>query len=495
MLAAFIALPTMFLVYFVGAPKPWRQRLADLMLAAVVLMATALPWVLAYELTPAEHRPYIGGSSQNSMLELMVGHNGIGRFVSRIMPSTTARNEVAGAQPPNTPAQGDPGPGEAAQTRPRGVVPRLFVNAPAGPLRFADGQLLAQIAWLLPLALMALVPGAFQDRFRRPLAPAQLALFFWFCWIVNYAAVYSYAGGIMHFYYLSTMAPALAALAGIGVVSLWGHYRKKGSGAVLLPATLLLTAAWQLHVQADALGWSFHALREPSSDWLGWLHFALIGGTFAAVAGLLPGVFRQTTGKIAGGLARGALGLGLLALLVVPVAWSLSSVLVAGHGVLPSADLYRLDPAVRDADARVRGRFGQSIDTSRLVRFLLASRRGEHYLLATSTTHLAAPIIIQTGEDVMARGGYHGLNPVLTPERFARMVETGRIRFAMLGDVSPLYRRMGADAAGKPIADWIRANGRLVPPKLWRSRGSVGQSGMELYELLPEAGWVPASGG
>jgi 4-amino-4-deoxy-L-arabinose transferase-like glycosyltransferase len=185
-------------------------------------------------------------------------------------------------------------------------------------------------------------------------------------------------------------------------------------------------------------------------------------------------------------LARGALGLGLSALLLLPAAWALSSVLIAGYGVLPSADLYRLDPLARSAGARVRGNFGRSLDTSKLVGFLRANRRGERYLLATSTTQLAAPIIIETGEEVMARGGYHGLNPAMTPEKLARMVETGEIRYAALGDVSPLFQKMGADAAGRANADWIRANGRPVPLRLWRSRGLP--RGMELYDLAPKTG-------
>jgi len=443
MLAAFIALPTMFLVYFASAPKSWQQRLADLTLAAIVLMATALPWVLAYELTPVDHRPYVGGSSQNSMLELVVGHNGIGRFVSRVMPTTATPNEPPSAQSPAAPVQTAPDAADNAEIKPRGVGPRLFVRAPPGPLRFIDGQLLAQAGWLLPFAVMALVLGAFQWSFRRPLPPAQSALFFWFCWIANYVVVYSYAGGIMHFYYISTIAPALAALAAIGVVSLWDYYQQKGSRAIYLPATLLLTAAWQLYVQVDALGWTFNTLRQASGDWLRWLHVALIGGTLVAVAGLLYDLSKQESRPSTRAFTAGALGLGLLALLVVPVAWTLSSVLVAGYGVLPSADLYRLDPAVRNADVRVRGRFGQSIDTSRLVRFLRANRNGERYLLATSTTQVAAPIIIQTGEEVMARGGYHGLNPVLTPEQFAAIVKARQIRFVMLGDVSGIYQRMG----------------------------------------------------
>ena len=81
---------------------------------------------------------------------------------------------------------------------------------------------------------------------------------------------------------------------------------------------------------------------------------------------------------------------------------------------------------------------------------------------------LAAPIIIQTGEPVMARGGFHGLDPILTPDKLARMVDANEVRFAMLNDLSLVSRRMGAETAGRPLADWVRANGKLVDPALWR---------------------------
>jgi len=62
----------------------------------------------------------------------------------------------------------------------------------------------------------------------------------------------------------------------------------------------------------------------------------------------------------------------------------------------------------------------EPFDTSGLVAFLQANRAGERYLLATSTTRLAAPIIVGSGEAVMAMGGFHGLNPILTPDKLGR---------------------------------------------------------------------------
>ncbi len=501
MLAAFVVIPAFALVYLLGAPLPLRRRLLDLGLAGVVLAAVSAPWVLAYELTAPERRPFVGSTRQNSMVELAFGHNAVGRFV-RVGSSPRAAS--AAAPPAVTPTMGA-----------RNPYAGLFVRAPVGPLRLADGQLAGQVLWLLPLAAAGVAAGAFHAARRRPpLAPAHLALILWAGWALTYGAIYSYAGGIFHFYYLSTMAPPLAALAGIGVAGLWGFYLQGGRRALLLPAALLVTAAWQAHVELSALGWTPAQLwertaaplagRPGDAGWLAWLHLAMLGGALVNALALLAMAALASSRELVRGLARGALVAGVLGLLAAPVAWALSSVLVAGNGVLPSADLGRLISAEADPDElamRERGRAARAAGGRRLVGFLAANRRGERFLLATSSTRAAAPIIIETGEPVMAMGGFHGLDPILTPEALARMAEQGHVRFVMLGDLSPISRRMGGEAAGRPVADWVRANGTLVDPGLWRSRGAAGFSsrrsgvgGLQLYDLRPQAGLAPASG-
>jgi 4-amino-4-deoxy-L-arabinose transferase-like glycosyltransferase len=99
MLAAYVVLPTFVLVYFLGAPRAWRRRLVDLILATLVLVAVSLPWMLAYDLTPSDQRPFVGSSEHNSMLELAFGHNGIGRFVRRVRALQTAGVDPGAGQP------------------------------------------------------------------------------------------------------------------------------------------------------------------------------------------------------------------------------------------------------------------------------------------------------------------------------------------------------------------------------------------------------------
>ena len=464
MLAALVVVPIFALVYFLGAPRPVWRRVADLAVAGLVLLVVSLSWVVAYDLTPPERRPYAGTSDNNSMLELVVGPYGVGRFV-RAAEFRSA--SIVSATAP------EPGP--------RRGLARLFVGAPAGALRLADGQLAAQVGWLFPFVVAGIALAALQDRFW-PLSPRRLAALLWLGWLVTYGVVYSYAGGFFHFYYLATMTPPLAALAAVGLVSLCELFVRGGWRASLLPACLTLTAAWQLYIDASAMGWR---LGAPHA-----LHLALIAGSLSSASALLLIVMLrdlrgpEALGPATRAAAAGAVTIGLAALLVVPSAWTASSVLVPGAGAIPSADLARVVPIAGRMPERARS--AEPYDPSGLVAFLEVNRRDERFLLATTTTRLAAPIIIGSGHAVMAMGGFHGLDPIVTPEKLARMVEAGHVRFVMLGDASFISRRLGADVAARPIAEWVQEKGQLVDPSLWRVNALGGhRSGLRLYDLRP----------
>ena len=77
---ALLVVPAFGLVYLVAGPTRLRTRLLQLG-AALVAMVVAAGWYIALvELWPAADRPYIGGSTTNSLLELALGYNGIGRL-------------------------------------------------------------------------------------------------------------------------------------------------------------------------------------------------------------------------------------------------------------------------------------------------------------------------------------------------------------------------------------------------------------------------------
>lgn len=79
-LQAFLILPPLAIVYAVCAPVPLRKRFSQLALATAALVVSGGWWVAIVELWPASSRPYIGGSQNNSFLELTFGYNGLGRL-------------------------------------------------------------------------------------------------------------------------------------------------------------------------------------------------------------------------------------------------------------------------------------------------------------------------------------------------------------------------------------------------------------------------------
>lgn len=505
MLAALVVLPAFVIVYGLMTPITLSRRCLDLGIAAVIAVAGGLSWAVAVELTSPDARPYVGGTRHNSMFELILGHNAANRFISPMTASTPTPTAKAGAQAgadvsPLSADIGDssPGPnsGTSARSRLREVVRtilrREFVRAPPGAFRLGEGLMAAQFAWFLPFSLAGVVlglrrkyhrtdfPDATRSSFRR-------ALWFLVIWAATCWALYSSLGGIIHYYYLVPLVAPVVALSGIGMALLWQVAKQRAGGMLLLAAVILVCGLWQAGIHVGALAGTGSTLLSTTIGWDTTPLLAMLAGGLIAVAGLFSFGWRRTGEGGNPGL-RGSAATALVALSVLPTCWALSTVLVPGPGLLPSADIYRLVAAKGHALAPAAMRQWKPADTASLARFLVANRGGSRYLLATTTTMIAAPLIIESDEAVLVRGGYHGLDRTLDPDRMASLVKRGDLRFAMVGDVSTVARRMGGDAADKPLADWIRLHGKRVDPVLWRvspTRGSI-----ELFDLHPEMGLV-----
>src|SRR5215212_2822022 len=214
MMQAFLVLPAFYLLYLVAAPVPRLRRFVHLGLATVVLVVVSLSWAVAVDLTPEDQRPFVGSSEHNSALELASGYNGLSRLVGRgnelINPQGGFNLQSA------SDSQSEQGPGGGG---PGGVGE----NGEKGPLRLLDQQLGGQIGWLLPLAVVGLLAAVSQGHLRLPLARKQEALVLWGTWLLTMYGFFSVAG-MFHRYYLVMLAPAIAALVGIGVVALWKDY-------------------------------------------------------------------------------------------------------------------------------------------------------------------------------------------------------------------------------------------------------------------------------
>jgi 4-amino-4-deoxy-L-arabinose transferase-like glycosyltransferase len=410
MLAALVCGPALLAGWLLAGSLDWRQRLGWMTAAAITLAVVSLSWAVAFDLTPKASRPYAGSSHDNSMLELIVMHNGLDRFVR------------------TTPA---PAPTPAQMTR---FV--AYDAVPVGPLRLAAPSLATQFAWTLPLAALGAV---FAWRRRR----AQVAL--WSVWALAYGIVYSLAGGIFHAYYLSTLGPPLAALAGIGCFELWRR------GSTHLAIGLGAAALWQAYIAGASLGWT--------SIWVG----------FPAVALLAAGA-AQWRAKRPPAVIGGA------ALLVLPALWALSAVFAPGNLTLPSASLPRW-LGIDDGRGPILSRDWKALtDDPKLQAFLQEHRGNARFLLAAPNALLAAPVIIGTGQPVMAFGGFFGNDPVMSVDAFAKAVERGEVRFVVLA----------TNRRTRDFERWVLAHGTIVDPSQWRSLPPEPRRAIVLYDLAPK---------
>lgn len=417
MLAALICGPALLVGWWLAGTLDWRQRLGWMTAGAMTLAIVSLSWAVVFDLTPTRLRPQAGSSKSGSMLELIVVHNGLERFV---------RNRPTPPAPTTAPA--------ATPQTPRAVA---FDAVPVGPLRLATPMLAAQFAWALPLAVL----GALLAWWRRRAAVA-----LWAGWALTYGIVYSAAGGIFHIYYLVTLAPPLAALAGIGAVELWRR------GASSLALGVAATALWQGYLTGATLGWT--------ATWIGFPAVALLAAAAAAWRD------RRLTALI-----------GVVALLVLPTAWALSPIFAPGNLTLPSASLPRW-LGMDDGRGAILSRQHRTLsDDPKLIAFLQAQRGTARFLAATPNALLASPLIIRSSEPVIAFGGYLGGDPIMSLNAFAERVKRGEVRYVLL---SSARRPADFDA-------WVRARGTPVNPALWRSQPPETRRAIGLYDLNPRA--------
>ena len=320
MLQAFLVLPGFALTYLVAGPQGAARRVRQLLAGGVALVLGAGWWVAAVMLTPAADRPYVGGSTRDNILQLALGYNGLGRLDG----NETGSVGFAGGG-------GGPAFGGSAG------VTRLFAAEMGG-----------QVSWLLPAALIALAALLWGTRRAARTDRTRAAALLWGGWLLVTGAVFSYMAGIIHPYYTIALAPAIAALVGIGAVWLWrlgdGWRADRAGwfGRGVVAAGVTATAVWS------------YAVLSRSPSWLPWLRVVVLLAGLAATAILLAGqwlasavaaggpvaatggpVAAKGRGKLA--LAVAPVTLALVAALAGPLAYSLDTAATAHTGALPSA--------------------------------------------------------------------------------------------------------------------------------------------------------------
>jgi 4-amino-4-deoxy-L-arabinose transferase-like glycosyltransferase len=451
MLQAFLVVPAFGIVYLLFGPPKLGRRIWQLLVMGVAMFVSAGWWVAIVTLTPASARPYIGGSQDNSILNLIFGYNGFGRLTG---------NET-----------GSVGGGGAGGTGMWG---------PTGWTRLFNAQFGGQISWLLPAALI-LLGGGLALTIRRPRTDrTRSALVLWGGWLFVTGAVFSLSQGIIHPYYTVALGPAIGAIIGIMAVVLWRR-RAELVSRILMAVTVVVTALWA------------NTLLARTPNWHPWLRSLVLMTGFAAAFLLL------ITPKLRGWLARVVVAGALVAGLAGPTAYSLATASAPESGAIPSAGPSsaglggfggRGGPGVFAggpggfaggpggfAGANRTGGFGgngggiapgggggaggllnASSPSAQLTAALDANASDYTWVAATVGANSAAGYQLATGDPVLAIGGFNGTDPSPTLAQFQAYVAAGRIHYFIAGGGGFGGRGGGGSSTSSQIASWVESN-------------------------------------
>jgi 4-amino-4-deoxy-L-arabinose transferase-like glycosyltransferase len=480
MLQALILIPVLALVYLLAGPPKLGKRILQLVYGGIAVVVAGGWWVAAVQLTPAADRPYIGGSTDNNLLNLIFGYNGFGRL------SGNETGSVGGG--------GFGGGGAGSMWGPVGWN-RLFLSEMGG-----------QISWLIPGALIGLLAVLWLTR-RAPRTDRIRAGFLIFGgWLLVTGLTLSFAHGIIHPYYTIVLAPAIGALVGMGGATLWAR-RTELFPRLALAAAILASIAWAFVI----LGWSPH--WYPALRWV-----ILIVGIGAALAiALIP--------RARGLLAAGIASFGIASIIAAPAAYSLNTAATPHSGSIPSAG-----PAIQGGQgfpggfgggrggfggargfgggqgfarpggtaaagngafppgAAAGGGFAQgrpgaaaggapggfggtggggfrgggnvggllngSTPSKALTSLLSTDASKYSWVAATVGSNSASGYQLATGDPVMAIGGFNGTDPAPTLAEFERYVSEGKIHYYLGGG------GFGGGSSGdaSQIASWVSSH-------------------------------------
>ncbi len=293
---ALIVVPAFGLVYLLAAPTGLRRRIGGALAGLAALVVSGGWWVAIVALLPTGSRPFIDGSPDNNIFNLIFGYNGLQRLFG-----------------------GGGGPGGSAGAGGGGGGANF--SGASGTLRLFNDLMGGQASWLLPAALIALIAGLWLTRRAPRTDRSRAALLLWGGWLLVTAAVFSYSQGVIHTYYAVALAPAIAALVAIGASLLW---RRRDS--ILARATAAATVA-------ITGGWSY-ALLERTPSWEPWVRAVVLAASVIAVAGLLAGPALGRVGRRAGLVAICAAA---IAGLGGPAAYAVQTISTTHGGSIPSA--------------------------------------------------------------------------------------------------------------------------------------------------------------
>jgi 4-amino-4-deoxy-L-arabinose transferase-like glycosyltransferase len=459
MMQGFLVVPAFAIAYLVAAPAPMKKRLLHTLGAGLAMFAAAGWWVALVELWPAGSRPYIGGSTNNSVLELIFGYNGFGR-----LDGSSNNGNVGG------------GTGG-------------FSSGDTGLTRLFGTDMGTQISWLLPAALLGIVAVGWVTWRTGRTNRLRASMIVWGGLVICTGLVLSYASGIIHPYYTVALAPGIAATVALAVSSLWAVRAKP-------------VARWFLAavVAAGAL-WSFELLGR-AANWTPWLRWAvLLVGVAAVIVVVLP---RMVAWLVAPLVAT--------TLLIAPTAYALQTASTAHNGALPTAGPastsgfggrggpggfrggqppagmqpptgtgrrggFGTPPAgagtpptgfgagggTGTAPTRTgggaRGGLGGASSVSDAMVAALAKNASDYtWVAATVSANSAASLELATDLPVMSLGGFNGTDPAITLAQFKTLVAAGKVHYFIADGQGFIGSTAANTSYAYAIQQWVEAN-------------------------------------
>lgn len=433
--AALLVVPGIALAWLWCAPR--GRGLLDaakqLTLGGIALAVVGLAWPVLVWLTPAADRPWVGGTTDNSIWSLITGYNGLGRLDGQLGGPGGAGGGPVG---------GGPGGGGAGSVFGGGT----------GPLRLLGESLGGQVGWLLGVALVGGIGLLVATRLRRSDSRSGWLIAVGGAFAVS-AVAFSFAEGIFHPYYVSALAPFAAALVGaaVGLVLEGGTRGRIVAAAAVVAGTV--TALAVLH----------------STGAMGWLA-PLVGVAAAAVLVVLALPAARSRLRLA------ALAGMLALLLLAPGAWAVQTLGHATSGTFPAGG-----PASQGLGGGPGGRggfggrggggFGGPPGAAQggtgsaqggapgggmfggdqsLTAALTYVRQHGGGTIAVSSQQGAATSIIDSGAQVAGIGGFSGRESTVTLDWLSNAVQSGKIRWVITssgGGGVPADGRTGATTA------------------------------------------------
>ncbi len=451
MIQAFLVVPGLALVYLVAAPTGLWRRIWHLLGAGLAIVVAAGWYIALADLWPSSSRPYIGGSTNNSLLQLALGYNGLGRVFGgegNLGPGGGAHR-----------GGGVPGGGGGDMPGGMGKMAHGMFGGSTGVGRLFGESFGTQISWLLPAALIALVAGLWFTRRSPRTGHTRAALLLWGGWLLVTGLVFSFMQGIIHPYYTVALAPAIAALIGIGGRELW-------RGRAHLAPRLVLAA-----MVASTGIWGF-VLLDETSDWLPAMRWIVLVLSILVAALLAAGAHQ---------LRRFAAALAVVAVLTAATgttAYAVETTTMKPNGGIPVAGPEQSmmggmpgggNHGVPGGSRHHGGMPGKSTSAAMAT---LIKATNTTWAAATTGSQGAASIELATGKAVMAIGGFMGTDNSPTLAQFQQYVREGKISYfiadSMFGGGGPgggghsgkqgAGMRFGPGSTGpaKEITQWVK---------------------------------------